>query len=355
MKGSGLSRHLIILMIQLVCSSLLITFITWYAWVGLAVMVFGEQAKQFDYVATTSDWVQLGVSAGLSIIVAVITAVRFAKKILHPLQSLADSARRIAGGELSARADAGDRRLSETAALVDDFNIMAEKLEVASGEIVTWNAAIAHELRTPVTILRGRLQGLADGIFPPEQGLFKNLVRQTEGLARLIEDLRTLSLAASEHFSLRAEKVDIAQELISVVELVKPAMSEKHLSVITKVDSVDLRCDAARIRQMILALLDNARRYAVPGVVLLACQQHADGVIISVEDEGPGIPEDKSGAIFDAFSRLDHSRSRDSGGTGLGLAVVKAIALAHHGYVKYERSELGGAGFKVFLPFDQIP
>lgn len=80
MKGSGLSRHLIILMIQLVCSSLLITFITYYAWVGLAVMVFGEQAKQFEYVATTSDWVQLGVSAGLSIIVAVITAVRFAKR-----------------------------------------------------------------------------------------------------------------------------------------------------------------------------------------------------------------------------------------------------------------------------------
>lgn len=348
MKGSGLSRHLIVLMTQVTCSSIIISFGVYYVWYGLALLFTNMEAV--DYEPTTGEWMQFGISTALSLAVAILTAVRFARKVLYPLNSLADSARKIAGGELGTRAEAGDRRLTETAALVDDFNTMAERLETASGEITTWNAAIAHELRTPVTILRGRLQGLADGVFPPDHALFVNLVKQTEGLARLIEDLRTLSLAESGHMPLHCEDSEISREIAAVAELMRPSLAERKLSLVLRLDDITLHCDAARLRQALLALLDNTRRYATPGVVMVSCFRSPEGVTIAVEDEGPGIPVEIGSTLFNTFTRGDQSRSRESGGTGLGLAVVQAIAKAHGGKANCEISELGGAAFKMTFP-----
>ncbi|WP_380178075.1 ATP-binding protein [Kalamiella sp. sgz302252] len=351
MKYTGLKRHLVVLMTQVTCYSILISFAVYYIWLGLCVWLFGAHLPEMLYTIQPEDWLQLGVATLLSLLVAGLVASSFARKLVLPLDSLADSARKIAGGELSARAVTGDQRLTELSELVNDFNIMAGKLEAASGEIRTWHAAIAHELRTPVTILRGRLQGLADGIFPPEQALFQNLIRQTDGLARLIDDLRTLSLAESGYLSLRREEVDIGQEIVTLVELLRPAFAEKQLSLATRLDEVRLSCDAARIRQALLALLENARRYATPGIVLVSCASVAAGVEITVEDEGPGISEGIAEKLFDAFSRGENARTRDSGGSGLGLAVVKAITEAHNGQVSCEASELGGSCFRLQLPY----
>lgn len=350
MKYTGLKRHLVALMVQVTCYSILISFAVYYIWTGVAAWLFGHNAADMQYQTSASDWLQLAIATLLSLLLAGALAVRFARKVVLPLDSLAESARKIAGGELSARAVAGNQRLTELTALVDDFNIMAGRLEAASGEIRTWHAAIAHELRTPVTILRGRLQGLADGIFPPEQALFQNLIAQTEGLARLIDDLRTLSLAESGYLSLRREEVELSQEIATVVELLRPAFVEKQLSLVTRLDEVTLRCDAARIRQALLALLDNTRRYAVPGVVLVSCARVGSAIEIVVEDEGPGIPAAFTETLFEAFSRGEHSRARDSGGSGLGLAVVKAITEAHNGKATCGASKLGGSLFRLLLP-----
>ncbi len=350
MKGVSISSHLAILMAQVICSSTLLSFAVYYAWIVLAAYISGHGVNDRVYDFSSTDWIQLGVATALSLAVAVYTALRFSEKLLFPLNSLAVTARRIASGELSARAQGGDRRLTELEALVNDFNSMAQKLEDASGEIRTWNAAIAHELRTPVTILKGRLQGLADGVFLPDQALFTNLVRQTEGLARLIEDLRTLSLAQSGYLSLRIEEVDLRREIMAVAEFIRPALLENKLILTEKLDDVMLRCDPARIRQAVLALLDNARRYANAGVILVSCSHAKGGVIIMVEDEGPGIPDALTNILFDAFSRADDSRSRQSGGSGLGLAVVKAITEAHKGKIYCEKSELGGAAFRIYIP-----
>lgn len=119
----------------------------------------------------------------------------------HPdsLNSVANSLREVAQGRLDARVPLDEQAIGETAQLVRDFNTMAERLQSMTREREFWNAAIAHELRTPVTILRGRLQGLAEGVFPPERALFEGLLRQVEGLTHLIEDLRVLSLNDSGH------------------------------------------------------------------------------------------------------------------------------------------------------------
>ena len=348
MKNAGLSRHLTWLLVQVTIASILLSFLVYYVWYGITLLITPVNAS--DCEATASDWVLFAISTVLSVMVAIFAAVRFAGKLLLPLNSLADSARKIAGGELSARAENGNHRLSEISAMVEDFNSMAGRLEKTSGEIITWNAAIAHELRTPVTILQGRLQGLADGVFAPDHALFVNLVKQTEGLARLIEDLRTLSLAESGHMPLHHEQILLEREIRAVADLMRPTMAERKLSLVLKLDDVTLACDAARIRQILLALLDNAQRYATPGIVMIACYRENDRIFINVEDEGPGIPVAIQASLFDPFTRGDQSRSRASGGTGLGLAVVKAIVTAHGGQITYGSGIMGGSLFTLCFP-----
>ncbi|MEB7885471.1 ATP-binding protein [Serratia fonticola] len=343
MNNTGLSRHLTWLLVQVTVTSILLSFLVYYVWYGVTSLITPVDVE--DYGATAGDWIMLAISSVLSVMVAVLAAVHFSRKLLLPLNSLADSARKIAGGELSARAQNGDYRLTEISAMVTDFNSMAEKLEKTSGEITTWNAAIAHELRTPVTILQGRLQGLADGIFKPDHELFVNLVKQTQGLARLIEDLRTLSLAENRYMPLHTEDTLLDREIRAVAELMRSSMAESSLSLVLELDDVTLNCDAERIRQALLALLDNAQRYATPGIVRIACYQEKDVVIISIEDEGPGIPDEIRGSLFEPFIRGDQSRSRASGGTGLGLAVVKAIVTAHGGQITCSAGIMGGTRF----------
>lgn len=344
MKNTGLSRHLIWLLVQVTVASILISFLVYDIWYVLT----SYSGPEDDF--TTGDWVLFAVTSALSLFVAVIAALRFARKLLLPLNSLADSARRIAGGELSARAQNGDHQLTEIASMIADFNSMAEKLEKSSSEVKTWNAAIAHELRTPVTILQGRLQGLADGVFTPDHALFVNLVKQTDGLVRLIEDLRTLSLAESGHMPLHIQRAHLDSEIRAVAELMRAPLAGRQLSLALELDDITLDCDAARIRQVLLALLDNTQRYAAPGMVRIACYQENDSVVITIDDEGPGIPEAIRISLFDPFIRGDQSRSRASGGTGLGLAVVKAIVTAHRGSIHCSSGMMGGTRFTLLLP-----
>ena len=348
MNNTGLSRHLTWLLVHVTLTSIALSFLVYYVWYGVVNLITPVEVYEYDF--TLRDWILFAISSALSVMVAVVTAVHFARKLLQPLNSLADSARKIASGTLGARAQGGDHRLTEISAMITDFNSMAEKLEKASREITMWNAAIAHELRTPVTILQGRLQGLADGVFKPDHALFVNLVKQTNGLARLIEDLRTLSLAESGRIHLHAQSISLDKEILAVTDLMRASMAERQLSLVLEIDHLTLNCDATRIRQALLALLDNALRYATPGVVRLSCYQEKKKVIIIVEDEGPGIPDEIKISLFDPFIRGDQSRSRVSGGTGLGLAVVKAILKAHRGQVSCSTGIMGGACFTLCLP-----
>jgi len=282
------------------------------------------------------------VALGMSLLVAI----RLSRRILTPLNSVAFSLREVAQGKLNARAQIDKHAMGETAQLVSDFNAMAERLENMTSEREFWNAAIAHELRTPVTILRGRLQGLAEGVFTPSSELFEGLLRQVEGLNRLIEDLRVLSLNDSGHLELQRIKVCLANELIAVTETFAAALEAKGLILKLELDeTLEVYCDAVRIRQVLMALLENARQHAEPGMLTIRLYRLDEKCYLTVEDEGPGIPDEAASYVFEAFRRVDPSRSRKSGGSGLGLAVVKAIIEAHGGQVTCQSSERGGTKF----------
>ena len=211
-----------------------------------------------------------------------------------------------------------------------------------------WNAAIAHELRTPVTVLRGRLQGLAEGVFQPGEALFRSLLTQAEGLTRLIEDLRVISLAESGHLSVSIQETDLATHVKAVVEMFEDSLAAAGQHLVLDLDTRPVRCDAFRMRQALLALLENARRYAVP--VRSAFTPGSKTVRASWWSKTKARhPADCAARIFDAFRRVDDTHSDQKGGSGLGLAVVAAIAQAHDGEASC-RNRARGTSFALRWP-----
>ncbi len=352
MKTPSLSRQMVRAMATLALLINLSVIIASYSFYYLVYNYFPDWSPdEVDSLAPTApELVWMALTAVLAVVAATAAATRLARKMLIPLTSVAESLQRVANGDLSARASGGDPALGEVTRLVKDFNTMADQLERVTQEQAQWSAAIAHELRTPVTILKGRLQGLADGVFEPSPSLFLKLLAQVEGLNHLIEDLRLLGLSDSGHLHLQITQADLAQQVRTVVEVFEPTLHASGHALKLHLDEGPAFFDPVRIRQALLALLHNASQYAVPGEVRVSVALSAATCTLRVEDDGPGIPAASAQRMFDAFWRAEASRSRHSGGSGLGLAVVAAIARAHGGHAVCVPSSSGGTAIELSWP-----
>lgn len=267
------------------------------------------------------------------------------------LSSVASAARQIADGDLTARATQVGFASREETQLIGDFNRMSVALQRAERELAESTASIAHELRTPLTILRGRLHGIADGIFALEPKEVEGLLYQVEGLGRLVDDLQTLSLANSRRLSLALEHTNLGDEVQRVLASMGPDLAAAGLEPVLSLRAAPLVADGARVRQIVSAVLANACRYA-PHSGILRITTRSDGVmaILEVVDHGPGLPEGAEALVFDRFWRGEASRSRNSGGSGLGLSVVRAIVEAHGGFATLGNHAGGGTLFEMQLP-----
>ncbi|PQV46653.1 ATP-binding protein [Paraburkholderia sp. BL21I4N1] len=350
MKLEGLSRQIALTMAAMAFGVTLLVVVTAYAFYYLMFRYWPDDYNQPGWIPTGPEWIWLVSTTVAGLALSLVVAVNLARRILVPLNSVADSIRRVAQGDLSVRANAGDRSLREAALLADDFNALADQLQRVTEEQAFWNAAIAHELRTPVTILRGRLQGLAEGVFTPDESQFRSLLTQVEGLTRLIEDLRVISLAESGHLDLQLQEADLADDVRAVVEVFRDALQAAGQQPVLDLHERHMRCDPVRIRQALLALLENARRHALPGSIRIQTRLEQGMCRLRVEDEGPGIPAELAPHMFEAFRRADNSRS--GGGSGLGLAVVAAIAHAHGGEAACRPAAGGGTCFELRWPDD---
>lgn len=351
MKLVGLSRQIALTMMAIALGVTLMVVLTSYVFYFFAVSYWPEIFDQHTLIPTGPEWIWIVATTVGGLAFAIVVGVHLARRILVPLNSVTDGLRRVAQGDLGARAIAGDRSLGEGAGLADDFNALATQLQRTTEEMAFWNAAIAHELRTPVTILRGRLQGLAEGVFTPDETQFRSLLNQVDGLARLIEDLRVVSLAESGHLHLHIQEADLDAEVESVADFCRHTHQMADQRLVLDLNAKSARCDPVRIRQALLALLDNARRHAVPGEVFVQTRQQDGRCVLRVEDEGPGIPPQAASHVFTAFRRMrsDGERAADVG-SGLGLAVVAAIARAHQGDARCVPSTRGGACFELSWP-----
>jgi len=299
-----------------------------------------------------TDYIVTSISTALSVFVSIFLSLQFASRITPSITSIASAARLIAEGKLHSRADKSKHRIRELDLLVDDFNLMASRLEAMSEEMKVWNASIAHELRTPVTVLRSYIQGIRDGVINADENNIAGLLGHTESLGRLIDEVRILSLADSGQLKIYSEYADLSYEIENLVETLRPQFLIKNKTLISDIGTGKLYIDAHRLKQCALALLNNSLDYSQPGFVKLSCHLNDGVVILKVEDEGPGISPAQSEKIFEAFHRLDSGTKRDTGSSGLGLAVVKAIASAMGGKAEYKVSELGGSCFSVTFPVE---
>lgn len=312
-----------------------------------------EAEDAWDAAWDSSDFITLGLLATIGLIAVGMVGWRMSRWIVQPLKQVAEAARLIAAGNFSARAPGPESGFSEADSLIGDFNTMASRLERAEAEVRYSNSAIAHELRTPLTILKGRLQGLADGLYAPSPALYDSLISHVNSLSRLVEDLRTLGLANAGYLDLHLETINLAEEVAAAVGAIEPELTAAGSVVVREFQPVHAEVDRTRIRQALMAILDNALRYAPKSKIRVETFVAGSFAVIRCSDTGPGLPPGSCDKVFERFWRADDSRSRSTGGTGLGLSIVRAIARAHGGDA-VAHSRVGfGVAIEISLPLDR--
>ena len=284
---------------------------------------------------------------------SVLFAATLARYLAGSISLVSRAAQRIASGDLSARARTATRRSpgrGEMAQLLNLFDGMAESLEKLERDRLAGAAALAHELRTPLTILKGRLEALRDGVFSPTSKEFGLLLVQIDSLSRLVEDLRTLSLAEAGKLSLNLERVDLARLAQAVIDSSETQAVARGVQFVLNVHGeVQVMGDERRLQQIVTNLVDNALAFSPQGGrVYVSLTSDPSQVVLSVRDTGPGVRPEALAHIFERFYQDDTARS--SNGVGLGLAIVRSLVSLHGGHVEARNHPQGGAEFCVTLP-----
>lgn len=303
-----------------------------------------------DGLEGNSELTPLLVGLIFCLFIGIIVALLLARMIIKPIASIAEAASQIAEGNLTVRAHALSGH-GELTTMITHFNHMATTLENLERERKATAAAISHELRTPLTILNGRLHALCDGMITPSRQEYDKLLAQTQHLIRLVEDVHVLGLDSIERLTLYCTELDLEALITEITPVYVERAAEYGIQLDIKTESTWVFVDRDRMSQIVSNLIENAVRYAVSGKrVQLSVFKEADEVILEVRDFGAGLPQGMSERIFDAFFRLDQSRSRETGGSGLGLAVVRSLVEQHGGTVRAYNHTEGGAVFRVTLP-----
>jgi signal transduction histidine kinase len=294
----------------------------------------------------------LGMVAVLLGILTLLIGLLLMRRMVNPLAEVIATAQSVAAGDLSARVPVQSSH-DDLRTLSDHFNHMAAELERSDRERRNLLADITHELRTPLTVLRGRLEGILDGIYPADQEHIAPALEEAYLLERLVDDLRLLTLAETRqlHYDLRS--LDLGELAEKVVGLFEAQASEKSICLNVKIQPglPPVYADPQRVEQVIGNLLGNALRYSPSeSMVEMSVRQVAEGVELTVSDNGPGVLESDLPYIFDRFWRSEKSRSRATGGAGLGLAIARQLIDAQGGAITARNLAPNGLKISFVLP-----
>jgi len=294
--------------------------------------------------------------AGVVLLLAGVFSLFVTRRLVKPIKDLTEGTHRLAGGDYTTRVAVTSR--DELAQLALDFNALALALENNEKAQRQWVADISHELRTPLSVLRGEIEALQDGIRNPDQNAMHSLHAEVLHISRLIDDLYQLSLYDVGAMTYRKEQFDLVPLLRQVVDSFRPkfggaaiTLSEPNIIGVTAL----VFADRERLRQLFTNLLDNSLKYTDSDGCLEITVAVTEGDIrIYFSDSGPGVAAEELPKIFARFYRLEGSRSRESGGAGLGLAICRSIVEAHEGAINAKASPLGGLEIEITLPLPGV-
>jgi two-component system sensor histidine kinase BaeS len=270
------------------------------------------------------------------------------RRMTRPMGNLVDAAGRIEAGDYSARVpETGPQDMRSVARA---FNAMSARLKASDEQRRSFLADVAHELRTPLSVIRGQAEAIADGVYPGDAAHLAPILEATQSLDRLIEDLRTLVLTDAGSLILQKEPTDLSALAAETVDSFKVQAEAADISLSTNItdNPPPVEVDAARIRGVIGNLLSNAIRHTpAGGSVTVEVSMSGEGQIITVTDTGTGIPPELLPHVFERFMK-----GAGSSGTGLGLAIVHDIISAHGGKVEVESKAGSGTRFRLTVPND---
>lgn len=292
------------------------------------------------------------ISGGIAGVVALLLGSLLFFQVIRPMRQLSRAAHGIAAGDLTQRVSLNSD--DEVGELAYSFNTMAESLQRMEQQRQNMVADIAHELRTPLSVIQSNVEAMLDGVLPASPEELESIHQETVLLNRLIGDLRTLSLAEAGQLTLDKQPIDLGDVVARVVEKYRLRAEEHGVTLSAEIAPrlPQVLADAARVEQVVVNLVENALRYGVSssGRVMLGARVVPGGVEAWVKDAGPGILPDELPHVFERFWRSEKSRSRQTGGSGIGLALVKQLTEAHGGRVSVESTPGQGATFRIVLP-----
>jgi len=287
------------------------------------------------------------------LLAAIFWGTRSLRRMSMPLDELLDASNKVADGDYSVRVQ--EKGTPEVRSLTEAFNSMTEKLEVNDKQRRNMLADISHELRSPITIMQGNLEGMIDGVYSADVERLKSLYDETQILSRLVDDLRTLALAESGALQLKREPTDLGLLIREVVSAFQSQAKEKDIKIELSLSDVDeVEVDPQRVREVLSNLVSNALRYTPSGgEIKIWVTESGSGeersVLVYIHDSGPGIESADLSSIFDRFYK-----SSDSGGMGLGLSIAKYLVEAHGGKI-WAESEVGkGTKISFTLPYSLL-
>jgi signal transduction histidine kinase len=301
------------------------------------------------------------VSAGAAVLLAVLAALLFSRRLTRPLARLTAATARMAGGDYATRVKV--RAPDELVRLASSFNEMAAALEHDVSELARQErlrrelvANVSHELATPLTAISGFTEALLDGVVhrPDEREETVRLIaREAARLRRLVDQLRQVALYEAGTKALDRAPVQVGALAEQTLDVLAPELARKQVHAANHLppNLPSVYADADRLTEILLNLLDNALRHVPPGGrIEVAGGLEGHLVRVSIADNGPGIAPQDRGRVFDRFYRADPSRSSTTGGSGLGLAIVRSLVEAHGGTIHVDERSGGGARFSFTLP-----
>lgn len=304
----------------------------------------------------------LGVALVVALIIAVLVSLIVSRLVVAPVREMMTASQHIADGHYNERVRVhGNVRtgeLDELAQLALSFNQMASRLEKTEQFRRQLIGDVAHELRTPLTTIKGSLEGLIDGVLPGDIDTYHLLYQETDRMQRLVDDLQELSRVEARAYEMNPQSASIAQLVAIVKERLDRQFIDKGVELIVDIPPTlpGAQVDELRILQVLTNLIGNALQFTPSGGKVIVCaEQRADQVIVSVQDNGIGLAPDQLKLIFTRFYRVDKSRARLMGGSGIGLTIAEYLVEAHGGRIWAESPGLGkGSTFRFSLPLASV-